>query len=84
MKKNKSLTIRIDGHTNGCPEGVASSQDLSLSRASTVKSFLAKKGIDSERITIKGFNCTQMLFPANGTEEQQSLNRRVEILVTGY
>ena len=84
MKRNKSLTIRIDGHTNGCPGGIASSQDLSLSRANTVKSFLIKKGIDSERITVKGFNCTQMLFPTTGTEEEQSLNRRVEILVTSY
>ena len=50
----------------------------------TVKSFLIQKGIDSERITTQGFNCTQMLFPATGTEEQQSLNRRVEILVTSY
>ena len=84
MKRNKSLTIRIDGHTNGCPGGIASSQDLSLARALTVKSFLIKKGIDAERITIQGFNCTQMLFPITGTEEEQSLNRRVEVLVTGY
>ena len=84
MKRNKSLRIRIDGHTNGCPGGVAVSQDLSLARALTVKSFLIKKGIDSERISTEGFNCTQMLFPATGTEEQQSLNRRVEILVTSY
>ena len=84
MKRNKSLTVRIDGHTNGCPGGIASSQDLSLARASTVKTFLIKKGIDSERITIKGFNCTQMLYPIPSTLEEQSLNRRVEILVTGY
>lgn len=84
MKRNKSLTIRIDGHTNGCPGGIESSQVLSLARASTVKSFLIKKGIDSERITSKGFNCTQMLFPIPSTLEEQSLNRRVEILVTGY
>ena len=84
MKSNKSLKIRIDGHTNGCPGGVAVSQDLSLSRALTVKSFLIKKGIGSERITSKGFNCTQMLFPTPSTLEEQSLNRRVEILVTGY
>ena len=84
MRRNKSLTIRIDGHTNGCPGGIASSQDLSLARARTVRSFLIKKGIDSERITIKGFNCTQMLFPTTGTAEEQSLNRRVEVLVTAY
>jgi len=84
MKRNKSLTVRIDGHTNGCPGGIASTQDLSLARASTVKTFLIKKGIDSERITIKGFNCTQMLYPIPSTLEEQSLNRRVEILVTGY
>ena len=84
MRANKSLKIRIDGHTNGCPGGIASSQDLSLARAHTVKSFLIKKGIDAERITTKGFNCTQMLFPVTSSPAEQSLNRRVEILVTGY
>ena len=84
MRLNKYLSIRIDGHTNGCPGGIENSQVLSLARARTVKSFLIKKGIDSERITVKGFNCTQMLFPTTGTAQEQSLNRRVEILVTGY
>ncbi len=28
--------------------------------------------------------CYKMLFPKTGTEEEQSLNRRVEMLVTGY
>ena len=84
MRVNKSLEIRIDGHTNGCPGGVESSQDLSLARALAVKSFLIQNGIEAERITIQGFNCTKMLFPITGTEAEQSLNRRVEILVTGY
>ena len=84
MRTNKSLTIRIDGHTNGCPGGVAGSQQLSMLRAKTVKKYLIDKGIEEGRITTKGFNCTQMLFPTTGTEEEQSLNRRVEILVTGY
>ena len=85
MKRNKSLSIRIDGHTNGCPGGIAVKSRPFLGQSKlTVKSFLIKKGIDSERITAKGFNCTQMLFPTTGTEEEQSLNRRVEILVTSY
>ena len=67
-----------------CPGGIETNQDLSLARALTVKSFLIKKGIEAERIDIKGFNCSKMLFSATGTEEEQALNRRVEIMVTGY
>ena len=84
MRANKSLTIRIDGHTNGCEGGVDSSQKLSQARAKAVKKYLINRGIDSERISTKGFNCSQLLYPITGTEEEQSLNRRVEILVTGY
>jgi outer membrane protein OmpA-like peptidoglycan-associated protein len=84
MRANKSLTIRIDGHTNGCEGGVDSSQKLSQARAKAVKKYLINQGIDSERISTKGFNCSQLLYPITGTEEEQSLNRRVEILVTGY
>ena len=84
MKRNKSLTVRIDGHTNGCDGGVDSSQKLSQARAKAVKKYLIERGIDRERISTKGFNCSQLLYPITGTEEEQSLNRRVEILVTGY
>jgi len=84
MKKNPTLTILIEGHTNGCPGGQSSSQVLSENRASAVRNYLNKNGISEDRITTKGYNCKFMLYPINSSEKFQSLNRRVEIIVTDY
>jgi len=82
MKKNKSLKIVIEGHTNGCDGGVESTQLLSENRAKAVESYLTENGIDEDRISTKGFNCKYMLYPNPINEIQSSLNRRVEILIT--
>lgn len=84
MSRNPNLTIHVEGHTNGCPNGTEDSQLLSEERASTVRSYLVEKGIDSSRITTEGFNCSRMLYPITSAEELLSLNRRVEIVVTDF
>jgi len=87
MKKNKSLNILIEGHTNGpgLSTSNATHQSLSDRRAKTVQKFLNTRGIDENRISTIGYGCKQMLYPQhNATEAQQSANRRVEIKVTGY
>ncbi len=82
MKKNKTLTIVIEGHTNGCSGGVAKTQLLSVNRAKALKNYLIENGINAQRMQVKGFNCKFMLYPNPANEEESSLNRRVEILVT--
>jgi outer membrane protein OmpA-like peptidoglycan-associated protein len=84
MIKNPTLKIHIEGHTNGCPSGDPDSQTLSEERAERVRSFLKEKGVDSSRITTEGLNCSKMLYPLSSSEEFQSLNRRVEIVVIDY
>ncbi|MCP4438132.1 MAG: OmpA family protein [Aureispira sp.] len=79
MKRNKKLRIKIDGHTNGCPDGKASSIRLSDARTMTVKDFLIKNGIDPDRIENEGFGCKYILYPVGGY--RQHLNRRVEIKI---
>lgn len=79
MKRNKKLQIKIDGHTNGCGNGIAFSQQLSDSRTATVKGFLIKNGIDASRIKNEGFGCKHILYPVGGP--RQHLNRRVEIII---
>ncbi|MBN8676715.1 MAG: OmpA family protein [Chitinophagales bacterium] len=57
---------------------------LSTDRANTVRDYLVKNGIEPGRITAKGYENSKMLHPYTGsTEEQQQMNRRVEITVTG-
>lgn len=84
MKKNKSLNILIEGHTNGCQGGVRDSQELSENRAAAVGEYLEDAGIKTSRLSTIGKNCTEMLYPVDSSPAQQKMNRRVEILVTDY
>ncbi|MCO4813433.1 MAG: OmpA family protein [Flavobacteriales bacterium] len=82
MKKNPTLSIHIEGHTNGCSDGVSYSQELSENRANAAKSYLLNAGIDSDRITTEGLNCKFMLYSLKSIN--QGLNRRIEVLVKDY
>ena len=84
MKKNPTLIIHIEGHTNGCPDGVRDSQILSENRAKVSKEYLMEYGIASNRMSTEGFNCRYMLFPSDSDAEHQSENRRIEIIVKYY
>lgn len=84
VQTNPSLEIIIEGHTNGCDKGVDYSQKLSEERAAAVKNYLVEKGINEKRITTKGFNCQNMLYPNPQNGKEAMLNRRVEISVTKY
>ena len=84
MRKNKSLVILIEGHTNGCDIGVEGSQQLSEARANRVKLYLTEHKIAEERVTTQGFNCSQMLYPNPSSDKEAQLNRRVEFRVIKY
>ncbi|MDO9000684.1 MAG: OmpA family protein [Bacteroidota bacterium] len=84
MRKNEGLKLLIVGHVNGCEGEPKSVKDqLSKSRAITVKKFLVTNSIANGRITTDGKGCDEMLFPLNNEtpEWQQVLNRRVEIFI---
>ncbi len=73
--------IEVEGHTDqtGNP---TKNMALSEARANTVKMYLAKKGIDSGKMTAKGFGQTKPKFdPATSTKAQTAENRRVEFNV---
>ena len=80
LKENPKIHIRIDGHTEktGDPKDL---MDLSEARAFAVKRYLMDKGINSTRLSTKGFGGTR---PAKRTLDklEQQKNRRVEILIT--
>ena len=52
--------------------------ELSQNRANSVAKYLEDKGIDSSRITKKGFG-DQKPVASNDTEEGKAKNRRTEI-----
>ncbi len=80
MKQNSSIEILLSGHTSS--EGSASlNRELSLKRVRSCKDYLASKGIDDGRITIKGFGPDMPIAP-NDNEVNRAKNRRVEMKIT--
>jgi outer membrane protein OmpA-like peptidoglycan-associated protein len=71
--------VRIEGHT----DSVASDDynlKLSERRAASVQAWLAGKGIESGRLTPRGFGETKPVAD-NGTAEGRQKNRRVEVII---
>ena len=80
MKQNVLMEILLSGHTSS--EGSAAlNRELSLKRVRSCKDYLAAKGIDESRITIKGFGPDKPIAP-NDTETNRAKNRRVEMKIT--
>ena len=63
MKSNP--TLEIEGHTNGCYDGVEKTQRLSENRALMVKKYLINHNINKNRMTTISYNCKRMLYPEN-------------------
>ncbi len=77
MQTHQSIKIEISGHTDntGTEEH---NLKLSGARAKSVADYLIGKGINNERIKIKGYGSSQPIVE-NKTEEGRAKNRRVEI-----
>lgn len=72
--------IEIQGHTDS-KGSVAYNQDLSVTRTRTVSYYLTDKGINTNRLTVKGFGETLPKYE-NDTEYGRTQNRRVEFMIT--
>jgi outer membrane protein OmpA-like peptidoglycan-associated protein len=75
-----NTNIEIQGHTDsrGTDEY---NMGLSLRRANAVRDYLASQGIDSKRMTVRGFGESAPAY-SNDTQEGMAQNRRVEFLIT--
>jgi outer membrane protein OmpA-like peptidoglycan-associated protein len=79
LKENPTLKIQINGHT----DNIGKAKDnllLSENRAKEVVKYLTEHGIQSIRLTYKGFGSTQPIAD-NGTETGRAKNRRTELKV---
>ena len=79
LKENVALTIQISGYTDNVGKP-ADNLLLSINRAKAVITYLQSKGIDSKRLTGKGFGESNAIAP-NTTEAGKSQNRRTELTV---
>lgn len=79
LKKNAKVRIELRGHTDN--QGDANKDViLSQQRVDRIKAYLVSKGINTRRITGKGFGGAQPIS-SNATEEGRKLNRRVEFVI---
>lgn len=79
MTRKKTTVIEIAGHTDnvGSPDF---NRTLSEKRASTVRSYLLKKGIAPERVIATGYGDTQPVAD-NDTPQGRQKNRRTEVRI---
>lgn len=79
LKNNPLLHVEISGHT----DDIGSETDnllLSEKRAEAVADYLAKKGIEKGKISVKGMGESQPVVPNSG-EENRQMNRRIEMKI---
>jgi len=82
MHENQTMEIELAGHTDN--QGDARKNlELSRERVKTVKNYLVEKGIDTDRITGKGYGGSRPIA-SNASEETRRLNRRVEFIITKF
>ena len=90
MKKHPGLRVEIQGHVCCMPATMdgrdieTKKDDLSVQRAKYVYAYLAHRGIDTSRMSYKGFGASRKIYPQDADEEQKMRNRRVEIKILGW
>jgi OOP family OmpA-OmpF porin len=77
LKANPALIVEIQGHSDST--GPAKfNKFLSELRAKAIKAVLVKNGIESSRLTTKGFGESAPIA-TNDTAAGREINRRVEL-----
>lgn len=79
MNKFPAMTVEIAGHTDYMGS-VEYNNRLSADRANSVVKYLISQGIESKRLTWKGYGKSKPIAD-NSTEEGRQTNRRVEFTV---
>jgi len=81
------ITVELGSHTDS-RGSTKYNQKLSQHRAESAVDYLIQHGINSKRITAKGYGESQLLNRCSDgvpcSEEEHQANRRTEVKVTGY
>jgi outer membrane protein OmpA-like peptidoglycan-associated protein len=75
------LKLQVEGHTDSVGSDQYN-QQLSERRAESVREYLVNQGIAADSVTAQGLGKSSPVAP-NTTAEGRSLNRRVELIVSG-
>jgi outer membrane protein OmpA-like peptidoglycan-associated protein len=79
LKQNETVEIEISGHTDSQGSDTYN-ENLSQGRSQSVVDYLASQGIDSARLTARGYG-EAIPIDSNDTEAGRANNRRVEFTV---
>jgi OmpA-OmpF porin, OOP family len=82
MNDNAKIKVEIQGHTDSQGND-ASNLKLSQKRAESVRAYLIKKGVSSDRMTPKGYG-EDMPIADNRTSAGRAQNRSVEFVITEH
>lgn len=80
LNENPSIKLEISGHT----DNVGKPEDnllLSTNRAKAIVAYLNSKGIDTKRLTYKGYGASKPIAD-NSSDTGKAKNRRTEFTVT--
>ncbi|MEI8074075.1 MAG: OmpA family protein [Bacteroidota bacterium] len=80
LNENPTIKLEISGHT----DNIGKQEDnllLSTNRAKEIVSYLNSKGVDSKRLSYKGYGASKPIAD-NNTDAGRSMNRRTEFTVT--
>lgn len=81
LESYPGLSVQVEGYTDSVG-GDTYNQTLSENRANAVMNFLVAQGVKQSSTTAKGFGKNDPVAD-NGTAAGRSLNRRVNLVVTG-
>ena len=79
MNYRPEMKILVEGHTDKLGSE-KTNQWLSEKRATSVKQYLLKKGINANRVETKGFGSSKPAYSYNNSDINE-LNRRIEIVI---
>ncbi len=80
LKDNTKITLEVQGHTDNVGSATYN-QNLSQSRADSVRAYLVAHGTDPARLISKGYGLSKPLVP-NSSDANRALNRRVQFIRT--
>jgi len=82
MKKNPSVTARLEGHTDSVGSDVYN-MNLSMNRCASVKKYMVENGISESALEVIGFGETKPIAD-NATAEGRDKNRRLEFVIDSH
>ena len=83
MKKYPRMEVQLGAHTD-TRSSYEYNMKLSVNRANSAMQYIVSKGIDISRLKAIGYGETQLLVDCGDdcTEEEHSINRRCEFIIT--